>query len=191
MVRGDGHHLHGEATPEPSGPRGSVDPVDCLFVWPPQELEKLEVERIEWIQTHLRQYTTLRHETDMFNQSVSPSVPSQIRVFLRPEVLLLFSGGGTSGPAAAEGGSGKRPRAVGEGEQDRRGPTRGYGHIDPSGPDRARPDRAGLSVLPRLRTFGRYVSGSHLDSFQLGNLQEGFLSQSRKTAPGQHVPPKS
>uniref|UniRef100_A0A674NLH4 Growth arrest-specific 7a n=1 Tax=Takifugu rubripes TaxID=31033 RepID=A0A674NLH4_TAKRU len=34
------------------------------------ELEKLEVERIEWIQTHLRQYTTLRHETDMFNQSV-------------------------------------------------------------------------------------------------------------------------
>lgn len=37
-----------------------------------QELEKLEVERIEWIQQHLRQYTTLRHETDMFNQSVSP-----------------------------------------------------------------------------------------------------------------------
>lgn len=33
------------------------------------ELEKLEVERIEFIQTHLRQYTTLRHETDMFNQS--------------------------------------------------------------------------------------------------------------------------
>ncbi|XP_054614462.1 growth arrest-specific protein 7-like isoform X3 [Dunckerocampus dactyliophorus] len=32
------------------------------------ELEKLEVERIEWIQQHLRQYTTLRHETDMFNQ---------------------------------------------------------------------------------------------------------------------------
>lgn len=38
---------------------------------PLQELEKLEVERIEWIQQHLRQYTTLRHETDMFNQSVS------------------------------------------------------------------------------------------------------------------------
>lgn len=36
-----------------------------------QELEKLEVDRIEWIQQHLRQYTTLRHETDMFNQSVS------------------------------------------------------------------------------------------------------------------------
>lgn len=36
-----------------------------------QELEKLEVERIEWIQQHLCQYTTLRHETDMFNQSVS------------------------------------------------------------------------------------------------------------------------
>lgn len=40
----------------------------CLSL---QELEKLEVERIEWIQQHLRQYTTLRHETDMFNQSVS------------------------------------------------------------------------------------------------------------------------
>lgn len=36
-----------------------------------QELEKLEVDRIEWIQQHLRQYTTLRHETDMFNQGVS------------------------------------------------------------------------------------------------------------------------
>lgn len=110
-----------------------------LTVLPLQELEKLEVERIEWIQTHLRQYTTLRHETDMFNQSVSPSVPSHIRVFLLPEVLLLFSGGGTCGPAAAEGGSGKRPRAVGEGEQDRRGPTRGYGHIDPSGLGRTGP----------------------------------------------------
>ncbi|XP_054907863.1 growth arrest-specific protein 7a [Poeciliopsis prolifica] len=33
------------------------------------ELEKLEVERVEWVQQHLRQYTTLRHETDMFNQS--------------------------------------------------------------------------------------------------------------------------
>lgn len=51
--------------------------LDCF--WVPdcvaatlQELEKLEVERIEWIQQHLRQYTTLRHETDMFNQSVSP-----------------------------------------------------------------------------------------------------------------------
>uniref|UniRef100_A0A3P9N592 Growth arrest specific 7 n=1 Tax=Poecilia reticulata TaxID=8081 RepID=A0A3P9N592_POERE len=33
------------------------------------ELEKLEVERVEWAQQHLRQYTTLRHETDMFNQS--------------------------------------------------------------------------------------------------------------------------
>ncbi|TKS91377.1 Growth arrest-specific protein 7 [Collichthys lucidus] len=38
------------------------------------ELEKLEVERIEWIQQHLRQYTTLRHETDMFNQSMKPEV---------------------------------------------------------------------------------------------------------------------
>lgn len=43
----------------------------CLFVRLVQELEKLEVDRIEWIQQHLRQYTTLRHETDMFNQSVS------------------------------------------------------------------------------------------------------------------------
>ncbi|KAM9745397.1 growth arrest-specific protein 7a isoform 2-T2 [Menidia menidia] len=38
------------------------------------ELEKLEVERIEWIQQHLRQYTTLRHETDMFNQSTAEPV---------------------------------------------------------------------------------------------------------------------
>ncbi|KAG9343688.1 hypothetical protein JZ751_013066 [Albula glossodonta] len=33
------------------------------------ELERLEVERVEMIRQHLRQYTTLRHETDMFNQS--------------------------------------------------------------------------------------------------------------------------
>ncbi|XP_051572786.1 growth arrest-specific protein 7a isoform X2 [Myxocyprinus asiaticus] len=33
------------------------------------ELERLEVERVEMIQQHLSQYTTLRHETDMFNQS--------------------------------------------------------------------------------------------------------------------------
>uniref|UniRef100_A0A8C1YDV0 Growth arrest-specific 7a n=2 Tax=Cyprinus carpio TaxID=7962 RepID=A0A8C1YDV0_CYPCA len=33
------------------------------------ELERLEVERVETIQQLLRQYTTLRHETDMFNQS--------------------------------------------------------------------------------------------------------------------------
>lgn len=43
----------------------------CLSLHLVQELEKLEVDRIEWIQQHLRQYTTLRHETDMFNQSVS------------------------------------------------------------------------------------------------------------------------
>lgn len=36
-----------------------------------QELERLEMERIEIIRKHLCQYTTLRHETDMFNQSVS------------------------------------------------------------------------------------------------------------------------
>ncbi|XP_024913465.1 LOW QUALITY PROTEIN: growth arrest-specific protein 7 [Cynoglossus semilaevis] len=33
------------------------------------ELERLEVERVEMIRQHLCQYTTLRHETDMFNQS--------------------------------------------------------------------------------------------------------------------------
>ncbi|XP_019906877.2 growth arrest-specific protein 7 isoform X3 [Esox lucius] len=33
------------------------------------ELERLEVERVEMIRQNLRQYTTLRHETDMFNQS--------------------------------------------------------------------------------------------------------------------------
>ncbi|XP_064171257.1 growth arrest-specific protein 7a isoform X2 [Anguilla rostrata] len=39
------------------------------------ELERLEVERVEMIRQHLRQYTTLRHETDMFNQStVEPVV---------------------------------------------------------------------------------------------------------------------
>lgn len=38
-----------------------------------KELERLEVERLETIQQLLRQYTTLRHETDMFNQSVSNS----------------------------------------------------------------------------------------------------------------------
>lgn len=37
----------------------------------PQELERLEVERVQMIRQHLCQYTTLRHETDMFNQSVS------------------------------------------------------------------------------------------------------------------------
>lgn len=41
-------------------------------VFPPeQELERLEVERVEMIRQHLCQYTQLRHETDMFNQSVS------------------------------------------------------------------------------------------------------------------------
>ncbi|XP_075435715.1 growth arrest-specific protein 7 isoform X2 [Ascaphus truei] len=33
------------------------------------ELERLEVERVEIIRQHLCQYTQLRHETDMFNQS--------------------------------------------------------------------------------------------------------------------------
>lgn len=39
-----------------------------------QELERLEVERVEMLRQHLCQYTTLRHETDMFNQSVSTSL---------------------------------------------------------------------------------------------------------------------
>ncbi|TSO37071.1 Growth arrest-specific protein 7 [Bagarius yarrelli] len=45
-----------------------------------QELERLEVERVEMIQQHLLQYTTLRRETDMFNQST-----------LEPVVQLLQS----------------------------------------------------------------------------------------------------
>lgn len=42
-----------------------------FFFFPLQELERLEVERVEMIRQHLCQYTQLRHETDMFNQSVS------------------------------------------------------------------------------------------------------------------------
>uniref|UniRef100_A0A7N8WUE8 Growth arrest-specific protein 7-like n=1 Tax=Mastacembelus armatus TaxID=205130 RepID=A0A7N8WUE8_9TELE len=38
------------------------------------ELERLEVERVEMIRQHLCQYTTLRHETDMFNQSTMEPV---------------------------------------------------------------------------------------------------------------------
>ncbi|XP_033987910.1 growth arrest-specific protein 7-like isoform X3 [Trematomus bernacchii] len=38
------------------------------------ELERLEVERVEMIRHHLCQYTTLRHETDMFNQSTMERV---------------------------------------------------------------------------------------------------------------------
>ncbi|TNN50626.1 Growth arrest-specific protein 7 [Liparis tanakae] len=38
------------------------------------ELERLEVERVEMIRQHLCQYTTLRHETDMFNQSMMEPV---------------------------------------------------------------------------------------------------------------------
>lgn len=48
------------------------------LVFPPvQELERLEVERVEMIRQHLCQYTQLRHETDMFNQSVSSLLPGQ------------------------------------------------------------------------------------------------------------------
>ncbi|XP_055725809.1 growth arrest-specific protein 7-like [Salvelinus fontinalis] len=38
------------------------------------ELERLEVERVGMIRQHLCQYTTLRHETDMFNQSTMEPV---------------------------------------------------------------------------------------------------------------------
>ena len=44
---------------------------------PAQELERLEVERVEMIRQHLCQYTQLRHETDMFNQSVSSRPPAE------------------------------------------------------------------------------------------------------------------
>ncbi|XP_019720021.1 growth arrest-specific protein 7 isoform X2 [Hippocampus comes] len=38
------------------------------------ELERLELERVEMIRQHMCQYTTLRHETDMFNQSTMEPV---------------------------------------------------------------------------------------------------------------------
>ncbi len=50
-----------------------------------KELERLEVERVETIKQLLHQYTTLRHETDMFNQSVSNS--SVYRKRTRPNTV--------------------------------------------------------------------------------------------------------
>ncbi|XP_060717366.1 growth arrest-specific protein 7-like isoform X2 [Tachysurus vachellii] len=44
------------------------------------ELERLEVERIEIIRNHLGQYTTLRHETDMFNQSTIEPVDKLLQI---------------------------------------------------------------------------------------------------------------
>ncbi|XP_054077546.1 growth arrest-specific protein 7 isoform X12 [Rissa tridactyla] len=44
-----------------------------------QELERLEVERVEMIRQHLCQYTQLRHETDMFNQSTVELVDQLLR----------------------------------------------------------------------------------------------------------------
>ncbi|XP_027033320.2 growth arrest-specific protein 7-like isoform X3 [Tachysurus fulvidraco] len=44
------------------------------------ELERLEVERIEIIRKHLGQYTTLRHETDMFNQSTIEPVDKLLQI---------------------------------------------------------------------------------------------------------------
>ncbi|XP_067225121.1 growth arrest-specific protein 7 isoform X2 [Chanodichthys erythropterus] len=43
------------------------------------ELERLEVERVEMIRQHLCQYTTLRHETDMFNQGTIEPVDKLLR----------------------------------------------------------------------------------------------------------------
>uniref|UniRef100_A0A671KIX4 Growth arrest-specific protein 7-like n=1 Tax=Sinocyclocheilus anshuiensis TaxID=1608454 RepID=A0A671KIX4_9TELE len=43
------------------------------------ELERLEVERVEMIRQHLCQYTTLRHETDMFNQSTIEPLDKLLR----------------------------------------------------------------------------------------------------------------
>ncbi|MBZ3888927.1 Growth arrest-specific protein 7 [Sciurus carolinensis] len=43
------------------------------------ELERLEVERVEMIWQHLCQYTQLRHETDMFNQSTIEPVDQLLR----------------------------------------------------------------------------------------------------------------
>uniref|UniRef100_A0A2I2Y6S4 Growth arrest specific 7 n=1 Tax=Gorilla gorilla gorilla TaxID=9595 RepID=A0A2I2Y6S4_GORGO len=43
------------------------------------ELERLEVERVEMIRQHLCQYTQLRHETDMFNQSTVEPVDQLLR----------------------------------------------------------------------------------------------------------------
>uniref|UniRef100_A0A8C8SQX9 Growth arrest specific 7 n=1 Tax=Pelusios castaneus TaxID=367368 RepID=A0A8C8SQX9_9SAUR len=43
------------------------------------ELERLEVERVEMIRQHLCQYTQLRHETDMFNQSTIEPVDQLLR----------------------------------------------------------------------------------------------------------------
>ncbi|XP_043439054.1 growth arrest-specific protein 7 isoform X5 [Prionailurus bengalensis] len=43
------------------------------------ELERLEAERVEMIRQHLCQYTQLRHETDMFNQSTVEPVDQLLR----------------------------------------------------------------------------------------------------------------
>ncbi|TRY84991.1 hypothetical protein DNTS_016181, partial [Danionella cerebrum] len=43
------------------------------------ELERLEEQRVEVIRQHLHQYTTLRHETDMFNQSSVEAVDKLLR----------------------------------------------------------------------------------------------------------------
>uniref|UniRef100_A0A3Q4MPS0 Growth arrest specific 7 n=1 Tax=Neolamprologus brichardi TaxID=32507 RepID=A0A3Q4MPS0_NEOBR len=67
------------------------------------ELERLEVERVEMIRQHLCQYTTLRHETDMFNQSVSATsavfckqqYTPRRHSFIHPSVLFHLSNSGS------------------------------------------------------------------------------------------------
>ncbi|XP_057214973.1 growth arrest-specific protein 7-like isoform X2 [Triplophysa rosa] len=44
------------------------------------ELERLEVERVEMIRQHLCQYTTLRHETDMFNQGTLEPIDKLLQI---------------------------------------------------------------------------------------------------------------
>ncbi|MBZ3870841.1 Growth arrest-specific protein 7 [Sciurus carolinensis] len=52
------------------------------------ELERLEVERVEMIWQHLCQYTQLRHETDMFNQSTVEPMDQLLRKWTQPKTEL-------------------------------------------------------------------------------------------------------
>lgn len=66
------HRVHGRLIPVCwKGPQVKDVRRSLWSFLPLQELERLEVERVEMIRQHLCQYTQLRHETDMFNQSVS------------------------------------------------------------------------------------------------------------------------
>uniref|UniRef100_A0A8C3LF92 Growth arrest specific 7 n=1 Tax=Chrysolophus pictus TaxID=9089 RepID=A0A8C3LF92_CHRPC len=57
------------------------------------ELERLEVERVEMIRQHLCQYTQLRHETDMFNQSTVELVDQLLRKYATWLVLTSLQAG--------------------------------------------------------------------------------------------------